>query len=155
MTPEELVGRTQALARLGFPDADSYFLSPTWGRIRDRVLLLAGYKCQRCPGARARRVQVLRWNADVLTGEDIFGLRALCKDCFQREASKALSEVRDSADLTVTEQRLVVKLRRREQKMKRTLYFRKKAAVRKASKWKGVGKKLPPRELPGVRFERS
>jgi hypothetical protein len=72
--------RAQSLSILGFSSYREYLASPLWARIRSRVLHTCRYQCKSCL-KRATQVHHRHYALEVMSGQNIGSLIALCGDC--------------------------------------------------------------------------
>lgn len=72
--------RTESLAMLGFTSYADYLRSDLWKKIRARVLRLNRGACRSCSNP-ATEVHHRHYSIDVMSGEDIRSLAAVCRNC--------------------------------------------------------------------------
>lgn len=91
--PIEYRERDDSLRRLGFGDYRAYLKSDLWAGIRERVMRAAGGKCKCCQRP-ASAVHHSRYDYNVMRGDTIVGLYAVCDSC-HKKCGHASGQVRD------------------------------------------------------------
>ena len=95
----DYAARDANLRVLGFPSYQAYLDSELWAEIREKVLERDGERCRLC-GKQAGQVHHTSYAREVLTGQDLHRLAAICGGChlyieFDREtgAKRPAAEV--------------------------------------------------------------
>lgn len=75
--------RSTALLALGFSSYPEYLRSGLWLEIREKILILSNYCCEFC-GQIAGEVHHAKYSVEVLRGDDLRWLHAVCRKCHER-----------------------------------------------------------------------